>query len=317
MTYTSVVISSGHGLYVRGASGIIDEVDEARKVVEQIAAELEERGVNVITFHDDTSKDQSTNLSTIVNFHNKQERELDVSVHFNAYEQVTKPMGCEVLYVSQQSLASKVSAAIASCGLINRGAKKRTDLYFLNKCNRPAILLEVCFVDSQADCDLYDEFFENICDDIADVLGGEDDETTVSTEAKFYAQGPCSYFGGPDDLGVSADEGLAFINEVDDAPMLFLPHQPEGTSGLARRLNPYVNYIACRWDYNITPKDTLLNDVALVRNMDTGYAVKAIPADWGPHQNTGRIADLSPGLMDVLGLNTDDAVEVIYPWREG
>ena len=321
MTYASIVISSGHGLHVRGASGIIDEVDEARKVVEKIAGELEERGVSVITFHDDTSKDQSTNLSTIVNFHNKHERELDISVHFNAYEQVTKAMGCEVLYVSQQALAAKVSAAIASCGLINRGAKKRTDLYFLNKCNRPAILLEICFVDSEADVQIYDDCFDDICDDIADVLGGEDDETVVTTEAKFHAQGPCSHFGGPDDLGVSADEGLAFIYDVDDAPMLFLPFVPEDTNGspcagLARRLNPYVHYVACRWDYNVTPKNTMLNDVALVRNVETGYAMKAFPADWGPHQNTGRIADLSPGLMDDLGLTTDDEVEVIYPWRE-
>ena len=34
--YNSIVISSGHGLKVRGASGIIDEVDEARKVVDAL-----------------------------------------------------------------------------------------------------------------------------------------------------------------------------------------------------------------------------------------------------------------------------------------
>ena len=28
---TKVVLSSGHGKYVRGAAGILDEVDEARK----------------------------------------------------------------------------------------------------------------------------------------------------------------------------------------------------------------------------------------------------------------------------------------------
>jgi hypothetical protein len=34
MSYGRVVISSGHGLHVRGASGVLDEVDEARRVVE-------------------------------------------------------------------------------------------------------------------------------------------------------------------------------------------------------------------------------------------------------------------------------------------
>ena len=32
MNYESIVISSGHGKLVRGASGILDEVDEARVV---------------------------------------------------------------------------------------------------------------------------------------------------------------------------------------------------------------------------------------------------------------------------------------------
>jgi hypothetical protein len=56
--------------------------------------------------------------------------------------------------------------------------------------------------------------------------------------------------------------------------------------------------------------------VALVRSIRTGIALKAFPADWGPNQNTGRIADISPGLMDDLGIETDDEVEVIFPYRE-
>jgi N-acetylmuramoyl-L-alanine amidase len=176
MPYDSIVISSGHGKYVRGASGILDEVDEARKVVEQVAKELSARGVDVTTFHDDTSRDQNTNLNTIVNFHNNQDRDLDISVHFNAYEQVSKPMGVEVLYVSQSALASEVSAAIASVGFLNRGGKKRTDLFFLNSTDEPAILIETCFVDSTADAEIYRAQFTAICDAIATVLGGTEEE---------------------------------------------------------------------------------------------------------------------------------------------
>jgi hypothetical protein len=110
---------------------------------------------------------------------------------------------------------------------------------------------------------------------------------------------------------------LAFIFDVDEAPHLFLPYQPSGTTGLARRLNPWVPYVACRWDYDVTSK-TMLRDsgkMALVRAND--WEIKAWPADWGPHeQETGRAADLSPGLMDALGITTDDEVEVIYPAPE-
>lgn len=321
MAYSSIAISSGHGKYVRGASGIIDEVDEARKVVDRVAIELAARGVTVHKFHDNTSKTQSTNLKTIVDFHNKQKRELDVSVHFNAHQTVTKPMGVEVLYVTQQTLAAKVSSAIAASGFINRGAKERNNLYFLNETNKPAILLEVCFVDSHADVLLYDTYFQDICADIADVLGGEIAgvvEPPTHPQMLFHTVGACSYFGGPEDMGVSDDEGLAFIQSVDDMPFLFLPECAPGTEnkGLARKLNPFVHYVACRWDYDVTPKSAMLKDVALVRAVKTGRALKAFPADWGPHQNTGRVADLSPCLMDDLGIDTDDEVEVIFPYRE-
>ena len=317
MAYSSVVISSGHGKHVRGASGILDEVDEARKVVNEVAKLARARGVTVDVFHDDTSHDQSTNLSTIVNHHNKHHRDLDVSVHFNAYEQVSKPMGVEVLYVTQSSLAGKVSSAIASIGFINRGPKKRTDLYFLNNTTKPAILIETCFVDSQADADIYKSHFAAICDAIADVLAGDGTITQPPPPGETHNLiGKCSMFGGPDDGGVSASEGLAFIDDYMDAPHLFLPYQPEGTSGLARRLNPQTHYIACRWDYNDTPKEMLLNTVALVRATKTGIALRCFPADWGPHEDTGRVADISPSLMTDLGIETDDEVEVIFPYTE-
>ena len=235
MSYERVVISSGHGKFVRGASGIMDEVDEARQLVDVVADELRARGVDVKVFHDNTSHDQNTNLDTIVNYHNAQTRDLDVSVHFNAYVETAKPMGVEVLYVTQSKLASQVSAAIAACGFIDRGAKKRTDLFFLNNTEMPALLLEVCFVDSEADCEVYTQEFEAICRAIADVLTGDggDEILVPPDQVLFEATGACSSFGGPEDEGVSPDEDLAFIHEIAEAPHLFLPYQPSGTSGLA------------------------------------------------------------------------------------
>jgi uncharacterized protein (TIGR02594 family) len=134
---------------------------------------------------------------------------------------------------------------------------------------------------------------------------------------KFAAEGPCSWFGGPEDMGVKSDEGLAFITSVNQAPQLFLPEQPPNTTGLARRLDPDVFYIACRWDYKKTPRDMLLKHKAWVHAPDTGMSLMAYPADWGPNEKTGRIADLSPGLMDALGIETDDEVEVVFPYEEG
>jgi len=167
------VISSGHGLYVRGASGYLDEVNEARKVVEKVAEFWRASGVGVETYHDDVSRSQSENLNRIVSEHNKRSRDLDVSVHFNAYQTTSKPMGTEVLYVTQSSLASKVSAALASAqSLPNRGGKYRSDLAFLNGTSKPAILIETCFVDSSTDANNYRANFDAACEAIAESISG-------------------------------------------------------------------------------------------------------------------------------------------------
>jgi hypothetical protein len=178
-------------------------------------------------------------------------------------------------------------------------------------------------VDSEEDVRLYQKYFATICEAIAIVLVGEDlvvqpPEPEPEPEALFHAKGKCSHFGGPDDTsGVSDSEGLAFIYNIQDAPHLFLPEGTPGTvgKGLARRLNPFVHYVACRWSYEDTPKPSLLKDVALIRALSTGVELTAFPADWGPNETTGRVADLSPGLMADLGITTDDEVEVIYPWK--
>jgi hypothetical protein len=179
---TAFAISSGHGKKIRGASGYLDEVDEARRVVARVAEILNAFSVGVKTFNDDVSTSQNENLNRIVDWHNAQKRDLDVSVHFNAYQTTSKPMGTECLYVTQQTLASEVAKAIADAGgLINRGPKKRTDLFFLNKTSKPSILVEVCFVDSSTDEDLYDDNFEAICGAIASAISGQSVESVPPT----------------------------------------------------------------------------------------------------------------------------------------
>lgn len=167
-----IVISSGHGLKVRGAKGVLDEVDEARRVTDRVAELLRSAGVGVHVFHDNTSNNVSANLNAIVNAHNSRKRDRDVSVHFNAFQTTDKAMGTECLYTTQQALAAKVSTAMANGGgLINRGAKKRTNLAFLNRTAKPAVLLEVCFVDSSHDAAQYRKNFEAICRGIAETIG--------------------------------------------------------------------------------------------------------------------------------------------------
>jgi uncharacterized protein (TIGR02594 family) len=122
-----------------------------------------------------------------------------------------------------------------------------------------------------------------------------------------------STFGGPNDTGVSSSEGLALCepSEMHLFPHNFLPEQPPGTTGLARRLDPTSYYLACRWDYNKTSRAFLQG--IQVQVSANGKAVMARPVDWGPNADTGRVADLSPGAAAALGLKTDDTVTILMP----
>jgi peptidoglycan hydrolase-like protein with peptidoglycan-binding domain len=171
---TSICMSSGHGQYVRGASGYLDEVNCARDVVDETARLLRDAGVEVQTFHDNQSHSQNENLNRIVNWHNSKSRTLDVSVHFNAYQTTSKAMGTECLYLTQEALAKKVADGIAKAtGLPNRGPKYRDNLFFLNSTAKPSVLVEVVFVDSSTDADVYEENFDAICASLASALAGK------------------------------------------------------------------------------------------------------------------------------------------------
>jgi hypothetical protein len=173
-THNPIAISSGHGKYISGAVDIMNEHQEAVKVVNRVYEILIAGGVSAKKFEDTTSRDQTTNLNTIVNWHNAQDRQLDVSVHFNSNGHTSGPLGTMCLYYSQQELASGVSASVASHGgFKDRGAEHRPELFFLNSTDKPAILIETCFVTSQADVDLYHKNFDAICQAIAEVISGQ------------------------------------------------------------------------------------------------------------------------------------------------
>jgi N-acetylmuramoyl-L-alanine amidase len=179
-TTMRIAISSGHGRHISGAIGIINEVEEARKVANALKERLEDldTAVDVETFHDNVSDDQAENLNRIVAWHDNtafggQAHDWDLSMHFNAFEPTPNPRGTEIWYVTQKEMAANISAAIAAAGdLIDRGAKYSDDLFFLSNTDAKALLFEICFVDSEADVAAYERNFDAIIDAIASTLLG-------------------------------------------------------------------------------------------------------------------------------------------------
>lgn len=151
-----ISVNGGHTPAAPGASRFIDEVTEDRKVKDALINEFKTRGHSASDSTADSYMGASEDLVTQCIRANASGAELGVSIHFNA----GGGTGVEVLYHPSDSIgkmyAEKVSASLAATlGLPNRGAKSRSDLYWLNNTNMTAILVEVCFVDSQADSNAY------------------------------------------------------------------------------------------------------------------------------------------------------------------
>ena len=293
-----IVISSGHGKYIRGASCSeywgLDEVDEARRVVDRVAAVF--KGV-ATTYHDDVSDSQSDNLDRIVDFHNSQDRDIDCSVHFNAYNATYDAMGCECLYLSQDGLATAVAKKISTAGgFKNRGAKKREDLFFLNKTNKPAILIEVCFVDSKTDADLYRDNFEAICAAISEAISGVKPAEIPTGLTELVTIG--SVVINERDNG----KYVRFISNLDicndgSGPSHGDPHYQSQTAyysggkGGGKYLNADVDkYIVIPPQIRSMVPPVVMGCRARITNLKSGESSDAVTGEIGPNDKTGEAA---------------------------
>ena len=153
-------IHAGHnpdGMIACGASGCFSESTAAREVVERMIARLIEEGHTVYNCTCNDGADERDNLVKIVNMCNAHKVDLDVSIHFNAYD--GSAHGTEVLVYSSESASNEAAQnivnSIANLGFTNRGVKVRNNLYVLRRTNSPALLVECCFCDSEIDAGIY------------------------------------------------------------------------------------------------------------------------------------------------------------------
>lgn len=128
-------------------------------------------------------------------------------------------------------------------------------------------------------------------------------------------KGGCSTFGGPDDRGMAMNENLSLYwthDQCDARPDLFLPRTPENEIlGTSKRLDTTAHYIAIRFDKPSRTVGEWRTTPFLVLNYATGAQTSAFLVDWGPHKDTGRVADLSEAVEKILGLKTDAMCRVL------
>jgi len=179
-----IAIRGGHNYGVPGASGILDEVAEDRKVYAKVIEYLKKLGHEVLDVTPNKTSTSAEDLSFGVSKANSWGADYFCSIHFNA----GGGRGTEVLYYNGsskgKSKAEKIANKIAGFGFVNRGAKVDTrGLYELRNTKMPANIIEVCFVDSNVDAELYRKVgVSNIARAIAEGITGQ--IIKVETEAK-------------------------------------------------------------------------------------------------------------------------------------
>lgn len=168
-------INCGHtvsGTVGSGAVGILNESDETRAVGYRLMQKLRKLGNTVIDCTDDNSPTVNANLKKICDMANAQPLDMFLSIHFNS----GGGKGCEAYTYggTDKSRASQMLDALKSLGFKDRGIKDGSRLYVIRHTTAPACLLEVCFVDTQSDADLYRHLGADlIADKLCEAISGK------------------------------------------------------------------------------------------------------------------------------------------------
>ena len=152
-----IAVRGGHVPKFTGASALINELTEDRKVKDSAIKWLKQLGCEVL----DVTPPDNTNtlngdLSYGVNKANNWGADLFISIHFNkAYNYYNGSLGSEVCVYSTFDIAQRVVNELSKLGFKNRGQKVRNNLYELNHTKMKAMIIEVCFVEATEDVALY------------------------------------------------------------------------------------------------------------------------------------------------------------------
>lgn len=140
-----------------GASGVKQEDVLTKDVGTRLMAKLSSAGHSVINCTPSFATSVGESLRKRVDKANSNAVDIFVSIHFNAFKKTNNPMGTEVFAISNASkgIARPVLNEIVKLGFKNRGIKN-TAFFVIKNTSMPAILIECCFIDSQADMDLFD-----------------------------------------------------------------------------------------------------------------------------------------------------------------
>ncbi|MBO5283684.1 MAG: N-acetylmuramoyl-L-alanine amidase [Lachnospiraceae bacterium] len=165
-----IVLDAGHGGANPGAvyQGR-QEKDDALALTLAVGEILESKGVEVYyTRTTDIYESPSQKAQEA----NQVGGDYFVSIHRNSSPYPNQYTGVESLVYSRYGEAARmaynINEQLEAVGFVNQGVNERPNLVVLNSTQMPAVLVEVGFINNDADNQLFDERFDEIAQAIAD-----------------------------------------------------------------------------------------------------------------------------------------------------
>lgn len=165
-----IVLDAGHGGANPGAvyEGR-QEKDDALALTMAIGRILESRGVDV--YYTRTTDIYESPAQKAMEG-NQTGADYFVSIHRNSSPYPNQYSGVESLvynrYGAAAEMAYNINQQLEAVGFLNQGVNERTNLVVLNRTQMPAVLVEVGFINTDADNELFDARFDDIAQAIAD-----------------------------------------------------------------------------------------------------------------------------------------------------
>lgn len=164
-----VVLDAGHGGANPGATYQgRQEKDDVLALTLAVGQILENRGVDVY-YTRTTDVYESPAQKALEG--NQTGADYFVSIHRNSSPYPNQYSGIESLvynrYGAAAQLADNINQQLEAVGFLNQGVNQRQDLVVLNRTQMPAVLVEVGFINTDVDNQLFDERFDDIAQAIA------------------------------------------------------------------------------------------------------------------------------------------------------
>ena len=164
-----VIIDAGHGGKEPGAIyGDRKEKDDTLRLALAVGEILKQNGVDVAFTRTEDVYNSPFEKAQIAN---REGGDFLISIHRNASPEPNQYSGVESLVFDRSGekveLAENINRELAEAGYRNLGIKERPGLVILRRSQMPAVLVEVGFLNTDADNVLFDRDFEGIAEAIA------------------------------------------------------------------------------------------------------------------------------------------------------